>query len=69
MIVVTGMHRSGTSAIAQVLSSLGADFGNENILIPKDRWNERGYLESKPIVDLNNRMILGGNAQKLLALA
>lgn len=59
MIVVTGMHRSGTSLTAQVLRSLGADFGPESKLYDADRWNANGYLERLDAVDTNSRIITG----------
>lgn len=62
MDIVTGMHRSGTSFLAQALSRLGADFGPEELLFKADRWNQNGYYENTQIVDINNRMILGDKA-------
>lgn len=59
MIVVTGMHRSGTSLAALVLRSLGADFGPDDRLYDADRWNANGYLERVDAVDCNSRMITG----------
>lgn len=59
MIVVTGMHRSGTSLAALVLQALGADFGPPDRLYDADRWNANGYLERVDAVDLNSRMITG----------
>jgi hypothetical protein len=59
MIVVTGMHRSGTSLTAQVLDALGADFGPADRLYEADRWNANGYLERVDVVDLNSRLVTG----------
>ena len=59
MHIITGMHRSGTSFVANLVKRLGADFGDESLLIAKDRWNEKGYFENWEIVDANNRLILG----------
>ena len=59
MIIVTGMHRSGTSLAAQVLQALGADFGPAERLYDADQWNANGYLERVDAVDLNSRMITG----------
>ena len=44
MKLVTGMHRSGTSLLAQELKNLGLDFGNHNDFISKDKWNSGGIL-------------------------
>lgn len=59
MIVVTGMHRSGTSLAALVLQALGADFGPETALYGADDWNANGYLERIEAVDLNSQLITG----------
>lgn len=59
MIVVTGMHRSGTSLAALLLRELGADFGPESSMYAADDWNEHGYLERADVVDLNSRAITG----------
>lgn len=44
MLVVLGMHRSGTSAFAGMLHHLGATLPRELMLATKD--NEKGYFES-----------------------
>jgi hypothetical protein len=59
MLIVTGMHRSGTSFVANLLKNMGGDFGDESLLMEKDRWNQRGYYENWELVDANNRLILG----------
>ena len=55
-VVIAGMHRSGTSLIASLLSSLGVRLGDR--LVPPDRYNPRGYFEDCEILALN-REILG----------
>lgn len=59
MLIVTGMHRSGTSFVANLLNNIGGDFGDESLLMAKDRWNQNGYYENWELVDANNRLILG----------
>jgi hypothetical protein len=59
MNIITGMHRSGTSLIANLLFSLGMDFGSTDLLLKANRWNTKGYFENRHIVDLNNRLIVG----------
>lgn len=59
MIVVTGMHRSGTSLVSQLLSELGVDFGDSKAFYCADQWNEKGYFETRQIVDANSRLITG----------
>jgi len=61
--IITGMHRSGTSFVAQCLDYLGADFGDPDRFFPADKWNQSGYLENIDIVDLNNRAVLGEKAK------
>lgn len=51
IIVVLGMHRSGTSAIARALKALGVNLGDRLMAATKD--NERGYWEDLDIYALN----------------
>ncbi len=48
MILVAGMHRSGTSLVSKIIHSLGVATGTD--LIPSDQWNRGGYYES---IELN----------------
>lgn len=59
MIVVTGMHRSGTSLASLVLRELGANFGPNSMLYSADDWNAHGYLERTDVVDINSRAVTG----------
>jgi hypothetical protein len=59
VIVVTGMHRSGTSLVCQLLAAMGAPFGDESAHLPADRWNPRGYFERRDVLDLNSRIVSG----------
>lgn len=63
MIIITGMHRSGTSFLAQTFQKAGAEFGPDVGLFPADKWNKAGYIENIKVVDINNRMILGPGAK------
>jgi hypothetical protein len=54
-ILVLGMHRSGTSALTRMISLLGASLPGE--LMPEAADNPRGYWESKPIAQFNNRLL------------
>ena len=51
-IVIAGMHRSGTSALARVLSLLGAALPKH--LMPAGRFNEAGHWESTVVMELHN---------------
>jgi hypothetical protein len=55
VVVVTGMHRSGTSSIARAVSRLGVDLGAE--LLAADPSNPRGYFEDRVFVELHRRML------------
>ena len=60
---VTGMHRSGTSLLAQMLSQIGFDLGER--CLPADQNNHRGYYEDMDFISVNqslfNRQNLYGN--------
>jgi len=55
IIVVLGMHRSGTSAIARGIVELGAHPGNN--LMPGNEENPKGYWEDINIVNLNEAIL------------
>lgn len=55
-IIVLGMHRSGTSALARVLNILGCDLP-ENLLPPSANDNDLGFWESKPLIDLDMQIL------------
>jgi len=64
IVIVLGMHRSGTSAVAGYLHSLGLELPSETLSAhPKD--NPEGYFEPQRMVQLNNRLLaaLGLNWQ------
>jgi hypothetical protein len=54
-ILVLGMHRSGTSALTRMINLLGASLPGQ--LMPEAADNPRGYWESKPIAQFNNRLL------------
>ncbi len=55
LIIVLGMHRSGTSATAGLLSLLGINVG-ENLL-PQNEFNLKGYFVPKSIVETNDAIL------------
>ena len=65
-VLVLGMHRSGTSAMAGVLAQCG--LGLPESLIAPSESNERGFFESSAINELNNRTLADFN-QTWLSLA
>jgi hypothetical protein len=54
-ILVLGMHRSGTSALARIVNFLGASMPRQ--LVPANEANPRGYWESAPLVALHEQML------------
>ncbi len=54
-IVVIGMHRSGTSAVARGLQALGVYLGND--FLDAQPENPTGYWEDRRIVELNERIL------------
>jgi O-antigen biosynthesis protein len=55
VVIVVGMHRSGTSALAGMLSHLGVAFGHR--LMPPSPDNPRGYWEHVEIVRAHHRLM------------
>lgn len=54
-LIVLGMHRSGTSALAGVLAKMGADLPQD--LMPADEFNPDGYFESQLAYRLNDALL------------
>src|SRR6266513_343879 len=55
VVVILGMHRSGTSALAGALAQMGVDFGKH--LISPSRHNPKGYFEHPEIVALHDELL------------
>lgn len=76
-VIVLGPYRSGTSLTAQILESLGVDFGPREELLAPNRFNPGGYLERGDLNAINRRLItsaggtLGdpGDPARLICLA
>ena len=56
--LVLGMHRSGTSAVTQLLGLAGADLPRN--VMPGDEHNQKGYFEPWKIALLNDRRLRAG---------
>ncbi len=56
VVVLLGMHRSGTSMLARLLHALGLRFG-DRVLTESRPDNELGYWEQSDIVDLQETML------------
>lgn len=59
LIIVTGMHRSGTSMVASLLKELGLSFGDPEGFLEADQWNAKGYYEQKNVMDANSLILTG----------
>ena len=53
-ILVVGMHRSGTSAVAGALARLGVRLGDA--LVPAAEDNPKGYFEHAPVVAIHEQL-------------
>ena len=61
-VIVTGMHRSGTSSVARVINLLGFDLGSGE-LMPALPSNPAGHWEPLAVVQLDDAIVdqLGGD--------
>lgn len=62
-VCITGMHRSGTSAVSQLAGLLGVDLGESRGLISALPGNPAGFYESRKIVRFQQDVLaaLGGS--------
>ena len=62
LILVLGMHRSGTSAVTRMLNLLGAELGDD-LLAAQQGVNERGFWEHRELVQINESLLaaMGSN--------
>ena len=64
-IIITGMHRSGTSMVSQILYRCGLNLGEMDDLAPADgvtNDNPDGYWEKVSLVKLMDRILLRLNS-------
>ncbi len=54
-LIITGMHRSGTSFVAELFQSAGLHIGER--LFPGDRGNPRGYFEDDDFLTVQRAML------------
>jgi hypothetical protein len=68
IVIITGMHRSGTSALSGALAQMGVDFGKR--LTSPSRHNPKGYFEHPEIVALHDSLLqaLGSRWDDCLSL-
>jgi hypothetical protein len=67
-VIVCGMHRTGTSAVARIVNLLGADAPKD--LVSPDPDNVRGYWEPSAVVQVHNQLLdaLGSSSADPLPL-
>jgi hypothetical protein len=68
---IIGMHRSGTSMVAQLTHELGIPVvGDEDHLAHGNAHNQGGYWETPELVTMNNRLLayLGGDWREVPAI-
>ena len=61
-IIVLGMHRSGTSALARILNLMGVYFGTEKTSTGASPENEKGFWERMDVRNLNDSMLHNANS-------
>ncbi len=59
-VLITGMHRSGTSMVARLLNLCGLYLGSEESLLKPAKDNPDGYWESAEIVKINDELLQFG---------
>ena len=57
-VCITGMHRSGTSLMANLMGRCGLYLGEEDDLLPPSPDNTDGYWENRKFVSLNDEVLL-----------
>lgn len=61
IVVVLGMHRSGTSYVAAVLHHLGVSMGEQ--LLDADWSNQNGHFEDLDILQINKAILIESNIE------
>lgn len=56
-ILVVGMHRSGTSAVARLVNMMGAYFAPENLATSIKPDNPKGHWERRDVIELHQQIL------------
>ncbi len=56
MNIITGMHRSGTSFLANLVFEAGGDFGPREKMLEADSFNAAGYFENTDFLVFNGNI-------------
>ena len=63
LVIILGMHRSGTSVVTHILSKAGFFVGEDHDVMLGDQWNLDGYFERLSVVLVNDIILyLAGGA-------
>ena len=57
IVLVIGMHRSGTSLTTRIVNIMGYTIGNKADIIEADAGNPTGYWEHRSFVSLNRKLL------------
>ena len=60
-LLVVGMHRSGTSAVARTINLLGAELPS-HLMPAHAEFNAAGYWESQEVADLNDQILVAAGS-------
>lgn len=63
-LVLTGMHRSGTSLVARLFQAAGVDLGKE--LLRPDPHNPEGHFEDREFVDFHSGVLAARDPSRLI---
>ena len=56
-IILLGMHRSGTSAVSELIRLMGAYAGDEKTLMSKTEANPKGYGEREDVYKFSEEFL------------
>jgi hypothetical protein len=62
-LLITGMHRSGTSMLTALLNMAGADVGDRSTLTGPGQWNKKGFWEQNGIRAINEELLIAAEAE------
>lgn len=57
IIIILGMHRSGTSTVSKIVNTLGVYLGKDNELLEAEPDNPKGFWENKFFINLNDEIL------------
>jgi hypothetical protein len=65
-VVVLGMHRSGTSAVTNLLHTIGLSCGPAGALLGPDQWNRSGYWEVRTLTAFNEALLRAAGGSEIV---